>query len=67
MTVYASADIPPIEPDPLDPPILPPDDPHAPDVIREPSIDPPPTVPPVDEPFPPGTHPIPQRALAWQS
>lgn len=32
-------------PDPQVPPVLPPDDPNAPDIGREPSIDPPPTVP----------------------
>jgi hypothetical protein len=33
-----------------EPPIVPPDDPHRPDVEREPSIDPPPTDPPLDAP-----------------
>ncbi|MDA1306298.1 MAG: hypothetical protein O2917_03415 [Acidobacteria bacterium] len=32
------------------PPVVPPDDPRAPDVEREPSIDPPPTAPPADAP-----------------
>lgn len=32
------------------PPVVPPDDPHRKDVDREPSIDPPPTEPPVDLP-----------------
>jgi len=31
-------------------PVVPPDDPHRPDVDREPSIDPPPTDPPVQAP-----------------
>jgi hypothetical protein len=31
-------------------PVVPPDDPHRPDVDREPSIDPPPTEPPVEAP-----------------
>jgi hypothetical protein len=31
-------------------PVVPPDDPHRPDVDREPSIDPPPTEPPVQAP-----------------
>jgi hypothetical protein len=31
-------------------PVVPPDDPHRKDVEREPSIDPPPTEPPVDLP-----------------
>jgi hypothetical protein len=31
-------------------PVVPPDDPHRPDVEREPSIDPPPTDPPVEAP-----------------
>jgi hypothetical protein len=31
-------------------PIVPPDDPHRPDVEREPSIDPPPIEPPVEAP-----------------
>ena len=39
------------------PPVLPPDDPNAPDLGREPSIDPPPTVPdqgaPSDDPLAP--------------
>jgi hypothetical protein len=37
-------------PDPTIPPVLPPDDPNAPDIGREPSIDPPPTVPDQDAP-----------------
>lgn len=37
-------------PQPPVPPVLPPDDPNAPDIGREPSIDPPPTVPPQDAP-----------------
>ena len=37
-------------PDPTIPPVLPPDDPSAPDIGREPSIDPPPTVPDQDAP-----------------
>lgn len=32
------------------PPVVPPDDPRAPDVEREPSIDPPPTAPPSEAP-----------------
>lgn len=31
-------------------PIVPPDDPHRKDIDREPSIDPPPTIPPVQAP-----------------
>lgn len=31
-------------------PVVPPDDPHRPDVDREPSIDPPPTEPPMEAP-----------------
>lgn len=31
-------------------PVVPPDDPHRPDIDREPSIDPPPTEPPVQAP-----------------
>lgn len=31
-------------------PVVPPDDPNAPDVIREPNIDPPPIAPPVEAP-----------------
>jgi hypothetical protein len=31
-------------------PVVPPDDPHRPDVEREPSIDPPPLAPPVEAP-----------------
>lgn len=31
-------------------PVVPPDDPHRPDVDREPSIDPPPVEPPVEAP-----------------
>lgn len=37
-------------PNPPVPPVLPPDDPNAPDIGREPSIDPPPTVPDQDAP-----------------
>lgn len=37
-------------PDDPTPPVVPPDDPNAPDVEREPSIDPPPTAPPSEAP-----------------
>lgn len=37
-------------PDSPAPPVLPPDAPGAPDISREPSIDPPPTVPDQDAP-----------------
>lgn len=44
-------------PDSPVPPVLPPDDPNAPDTMRLPSIDPPPTVPdreaPSDDPTQP--------------
>ncbi len=39
-----------IAPGPPQVPVLPPDDPKAPDVTRLPSIDPPPTVPGQDAP-----------------
>jgi hypothetical protein len=49
-------------PDPLPPPVLPPDDPNAPDIGREPSIDPPPTIPenepPVQDPQVPPAAPM---------
>lgn len=48
------------------PPVLPPDDPNAPETEREPSIDPPPTVPPVDAPGDdPRTPPPPPQTTAY--
>lgn len=49
-----------LTPNPLAPPILPPDDPNAPDVTRLPSIDPPPTVPDQDAPSENPTLPPPE-------
>jgi hypothetical protein len=50
-------------PKPPDPPVVPPDDPHLPDVHREPNIDPPSDDPPIGSPSepPPGNVPPPVR------
>jgi hypothetical protein len=42
--------IPPIIPDPLEPPVPPPNVPKEPDIEPEPTLDPPPTIPPVKRP-----------------
>jgi hypothetical protein len=53
-------------PDPQIPPVLPPDDPNAPDIGREPSIDPPPTVPDQDAPTEnPRLPPAPGWTTSW--
>jgi hypothetical protein len=50
-------------PPPLQPPVVPPDDPNLPDVHREPNIDPPRDPAPIDVPVepPPGLVPEPMR------